>query len=200
MPDLLKNRVVSTDAPAMTDTAVTTTETAPPATPDGMFLDGEAPRLGSAPIIPPAPMGSTGTQVASDGAGAAPLPVVSPVLAEERFAKQKPPVDDADLPTLPTVETTRPLSTEDDVDDEPEDDDGEPRHPMAHLMPAKSKPTEASIRAAEKRAVKKAKAKKIKIGVAVAALAVAALSGPPLVSWLSDAVDDAGGLNEEPAD
>jgi hypothetical protein len=93
------------------------------------------------------------------------------------------------------------------VEDRPDDEHeaaneaGDDEHPMAHLMPQKSKPTQASIRAAEQRAIKKAKAKKIKVGVAAGALVVAAVAGPPLWSWLTNAINEAGGITtDEPAD
>lgn len=176
----------------MSETAVTpTNQTAPepgpavaPAVPDGFFLDGDAPRLGSAPLLPPAPLGS-------DAAGAAPVTTAAPRPEPLRFAEQAPPVDPADLPTLPTpsAPTVEPIDSEDESGTE---HDAPTEHPMAHLMPAKSKPTEASLRAAEMRAVKKAKAKKIKIGVAIGAVVVSAVVGPPLWSWLSNAVNEVG--------
>jgi hypothetical protein len=79
-------------------------------------------------------------------------------------------------------------------------DGAESGHPMAHMMPSKSKPSAAAARAAEIRAARKAKTRKIQIGVAIGALVVAALAGPPLVSWLTNAINEAGGIeNEEPA-
>lgn len=207
MPRSLKIRASGTDARAMSDTAVTpgdeiATPNVPANIPDGMFLDGEAPRLGSAPIIPPAPMGGAGIVTPTTGDGSVPvLPVVSPVLSgptDARFAAQAPPVPDTDLPTLPTAGPVIPSSTEGE-ETPTAADDAEPRHPMAHLMPPKSKPTEASIRAAEQRAIKKAKAKKIKIAVAAGALVVGALAGPPFVSWLTNAVNETGKI-EQPAD
>jgi len=72
---------------------------------------------------------------------------------------------------------------------------------MAHLMPEKSKPSEASLRAAEARAVKKKKAKKIKIIVGGCALVVTAVLGPPLVKWTVNAVNEAGSVSkDEPAE
>jgi hypothetical protein len=212
MPRRLKIRAAGTDAWAMSDTAVTPTNpTASPATSNGMLLDGEAPRLGSAPIIPPAPMGGAGTPTTTDPGTATPsASVISPVLSSEespmhadepRFATNAPVISEAEMPTLPTAAPTAPTApTPTDTDAVPAED-AEPQHPMAHLMPSKSKPTEASIRAAEQRAIKKAKAKKIKIGVVVGALVVSALAGPPLVSWLTNAINESGSLNtDEPAD
>lgn len=150
----------------MTDTAVT-----PPSTPDEQILDSAPPRLGSTPMAPPAPLASTGTPIAPTLPDAAPtLPVVSPVLTapesspapgddEERFAPAAL-LGDVHVPTLPDSAPAAPArvaemtTAETDTESEPASD-----HPMAHLMPAKSKPTEASLRAAEQRAIKKAKAK-----------------------------------------
>jgi hypothetical protein len=72
---------------------------------------------------------------------------------------------------------------------------------MAHLMPEKSKPTEASLRAAQLRAEKKAKARRTKIIVGIVMLAIAAVVGPPAFRWLADAVNEAGSTktDEEPA-
>jgi hypothetical protein len=84
---------------------------------------------------------------------------------------------------------------------------GEPEkrnHPMAHLMPEKQKPNEASIRAAEQRAARKTRSRRIKIVVAIAAVIVAAVAGPPLVNWLVDSVNEAGstpaGDTDEPVE
>ena len=63
---------------------------------------------------------------------------------------------------------------------------------MAHLMPEKLQPSEASIRAAEIRAAKKAKARKIKIGVAIGAVVFTAVVGPPVARWTIDAINEAG--------
>lgn len=197
MPEALKIRAVGTDARAMTDTAVTPTnetatqpnlptpEPAAPAAPDGFFLDGDVPRLGSAPLIAPAPLGT------DEVSGGTAVTTAAPEPEPLRFAEQAPLLDETDIPTLPTAapEAT-PIIIEDESDDETDADPDE--HPMAHLMPSKSKPTEASMRAAELRAEKKAKAKKIKIGMAIGALVVSALAGPPLFSWLSNAVNEVG--------
>lgn len=214
MPGPLKIRAPDTDARAMSDTAVTSaTETTPtlpgdtpaPAAPDGFFLDGDAPRLASAPILPPAPMGAPGptdqTDQTDQAAGSVPSePEPTTTTAPEpsddasRVAHQLVGVDPADLPSLPTAS---PVSVS-EIDDETTAEAVEPAdHPMAHLMPAKSKPTEASMRAAAIRAEKQAKAKKIKIGVAIGAIVVTAVVGPPLWSWLSNAVNEAGGSTEQ---
>jgi hypothetical protein len=68
---------------------------------------------------------------------------------------------------------------------------------MAHLMPEKIKPSEASLRAAEARAAKKKKAKKVKIIVGVCALAVTAVVGPPLAKWTINAINEAGKTSED---
>ena len=108
------------------------------------------------------------------------------------------------LPSLPTAAPAAPAETTDSADDTdtataPATGDGE--HPMAHLMVGKSAPSEASQRAAQMRAAKKAKAKKIKIYTAVGTLVVSALVGPPLWSWFTNALAEAGGTTtEQPAD
>ena len=208
MPIPFKNRALGTDARIMSDTVVSDT---PQTTPDPAFiLDGDAPRLGAAPAPAPAPserpkpmLDMEGRLDAPEGAPTLPapvpqapapaaeiasLPVVSPVLTSE------------EAPSLPaSTPNIAPIVTE--VEDEPTDDGvDEPRHPMAHLMPQKSKPTEASIRAAEIRAAQKAKGKKIKIGIAVGSLVFTALVGPPLFRWLSDAVNEAGSVSTEQSD
>jgi hypothetical protein len=72
---------------------------------------------------------------------------------------------------------------------------------MAHLMPQKSAPSEASRRAAEARAAKKAKAKKVKLAVAAGFLVVAVVVGPPLFKWFNNALNEAGNTStEEPAE
>ena len=81
------------------------------------------------------------------------------------------------------------------------DTHSEPVHPMAHLMPQKAAPSEASRKAAEIRAARKAKAKKVKFGVAAGCLLVAVVAGPPLFKWLGNAINDAGSTStEQPAD
>lgn len=72
---------------------------------------------------------------------------------------------------------------------------------MAHLMPQRIKPTEASLRAAAQRAARKKKAKRIKIGVLAGFLAIAAIAGPPLGGWLMNAINESGSTKtEQPAD
>jgi hypothetical protein len=115
--------------------------------------------------------------------------------AEQREPTAAIQVDAAALPTLPQVgPAVSVFETADEITDAAPGGEtaatGE--HPMAHLMPARSKPTEASIKAAELRAAKKSKAKKVKILVAIGALVVTALVGPPAVSWLTGAINEAG--------
>jgi hypothetical protein len=194
MPGPLKNRAAGTDAAAMSETAVTPSNSTEPA--EDFFLDGAAPRLGSSPMVAPAPLG---------GADAATLEEPVAIVAEAPFLRPTVAVSEAEfaLPTLPAVAPQRPTMIEDQPWDAGEPTDGteaEPAHPMAHMMPSKSKPSAAAARAAEIRAARKAKSKKIKIGVAIGALVVSALAGPPLVSWLTNAINEAGGINnEEPA-
>lgn len=163
----------------MSETAVN-----PDPTPQSFFLDGDAPRLAAVPSAAVAPDARTRPLDAPKielPEGAPTLPVVSPVLSSAE-ARMQP-------------EASAPAEGGSDGPA------AEPAHPMAHLMPAKSKPSEAAKRAAEQRAVKKAKAKKIKIGVAVGFLTVSVLVGPPLFKWLANAINEAGGLStEEPAD
>lgn len=172
MPAAFKNRAAGTDARTMRDTVVT--EPLPNVPDTALLLDGEAPRLAAAPTMAPPPVNPPPVPDPAAlelPAGAPVLPLSSPVLAPNGSHVPPPDVDDAS-------------------------DDGdatEPRHPMAHLMPEKSRPSEASLRAAEARAAKKAKARKIKIGLAAGFLVVAALVGPPLAKWLTHAVNTAGG-------
>ena len=77
----------------------------------------------------------------------------------------------------------------------------EPRHPMAHLMPEKAGPSEASRRAAEARAAKAKKAKKVKIIVWSCVLVVTVVVGPPLAKWTINAINEAGNMKtDEPVE
>lgn len=67
-----------------------------------------------------------------------------------------------------------------------------PHHPMAHLMPQRTKPTEAQVRANELRSWKKKKARRAKVLVVVAAVAIGAFAGPPLAAWVIEAVNEPG--------
>lgn len=187
MPDGFKNVRRGTDAADMSDTAT-------PGTLDSFLLDGEAPRLGSAPVLPPAqptalleaPIGQAGICVPPPLDGAAPtLPTPS-------------------LPT-PALPTTAPAAPHGAAATAPSDSSApapaaEPRHPMAHLMPAKSQPSETSAWAAEIRAKQKAKARRTKIIMAVVFLAVCGVVGPPLGKWLVNAINESGSTkSDEPA-
>ena len=146
------------------------------------LLDGEAPRLGtsSAPVLPNVPPASVFSNVDSGPT----LPVVSQVLTDGSTPT---------LPTLPVAAPTVPAPTSESGVEV----SGEARHPMAHLMPEKAGPSEASRRAAEARAIKKKKAKKIKIVVGVCALVVTVLLGPPLAKWTINAINEAGNMKKD---
>ncbi|HTH05303.1 MAG TPA: hypothetical protein VL916_05515 [Ilumatobacteraceae bacterium] len=168
----------------MSDTVVNETTNA-------LLLDGDAPRLGtsSAPMLPNVPPPSSFANVDSGPT----LPLVSQVLT------------DGSAPTLPTLPVAAPTPVVHTTESTGDADSGEPRHPMAHLMPEKIKPSEASIRAAEARALKKKKAKKVKIIVSICVVVVTAVVGPPLVKWTINAVNEAGSTKqdeptEQPAD
>jgi len=155
----------------MSDTVVNDSPTAGTVDLSGFLLDGEAPRLGAAPTIalPPSERPTAIARLAPPPPDVMPtLPVVSPVLTS--------PTDHV----VPNPSGTTPGT------------DAEPQHPMAHLMPSKSIPNEASRRAAEKRAAAKAKAKKTKIGVITGLIVIMAVVGPPLGRWLVDAINEAG--------
>jgi hypothetical protein len=180
MPGPFKIGAPRTDAVSVSETVVNETT-------NGLLIDGEAPRLGtsSAPMLPNVPPASAFNNVDSGPT----LPVVSQVLT------------DGSAPTLPTLPVASPAAPMTAEAAPVEADSGEPRHPMAHLMPEKMKPSEASLRAAEARAVKKKKAKKVKIIVGVCALAVTVVVGPPLAKWTINAINEAGSTQEdEPAE
>ena len=177
MPGRFKIGAQRTDAVNVSETVVNETTNA-------FLLDGDAPRLGttSAPILPNVPPASSFGSVDSGPT----LPVVSQVLT------------DGSAPTLPTLPVSAPTPPAPaSSESAPEPLGTEPRHPMAHLMPEKIKPSEASLRAAEARAVKKKKAKKVKIIVGVCALAVTAVVGPPLAKWTIDAINEAGKVSTD---
>lgn len=172
--------------------------------PPSLSLDGELPRLGET-STPPLPPESTSPTTSAPTAAA---PLTDTPLTDTPL----------ELPTLPTLPTAAPVITGplgmpapdahrtapngDATSDDGDDADRAPvdEHPMAHLMPQKTAPSEASQRAADIRAAKKAKAKKIKIGVAIGSLVFLAVVGPPLGRWLADAVNEAGNTStEEPA-
>jgi hypothetical protein len=144
-------------------------------TTNALMLDGDAPRLGSAPMLPNAQQASVFSNVDSGPT----LPVVTQVLTVGSTPT---------LPTLPVAAPTAPHPTS----ESPAQASSEPRHPMAHLMPEKTAPSEASRRAAEARAAKKKKAKRVKIIVSVCVVAVTAVVGPPLAKWTIDAINETG--------
>lgn len=179
----------------MSDTVVNDpADAGTPADTTGFFLDGDAPRLSATPTIAPPPGGRSEPMTPSMPtiqnlpADAPTLPAVSPVLSSPATT------------LLPSASTSADHS--DSTDGSSEAVETEPEHPMAHLMPTKSAPTEASRRAAEIRAARKAKSKKIKIGVVAGMLVFSAVVGPPLGKWLVDAINEAGDTTtvEEPAE
>jgi hypothetical protein len=215
MPTRFKNRASGTDARIMSDTVVNDT---PSITPDPAFsLDGDAPRLGHfaaqapapdarptpmldvqgrlepAPDLP-APTAGPGAPIPAPVTEAPILPTSSPNVAPQP-AHAAPPAPVTEAPILPTSSPNVAPAPADSAEIQAEAD--EPRHPMAHLMPEKSKPSEASIRAAEIRAAQKAKSRKIKIGIAVGSIALAALVGPPVFKWTADAINEAGNTSTE---
>jgi hypothetical protein len=160
-----------------------------------LILDGELPRLGATPMLPDAPAITPATDAPE-------LSLVSPVLTGEPapMIPTLPTSTGMPAPSLPSLEKQSLVDLAAVVAAEETDKVVERRHPMAHLMPEKMKPTEASLRAAEQRAAKKKKAKKIKIAVTVAVLAVVAIVGPPLGRWLVDAINEAGSTeSDDPA-
>jgi hypothetical protein len=180
MPGPFKIKARRTDAVVVSDTVLNETTNA-------SLLDGEAPRLGtgSAPMLTNAPAAAAFSNVDSGPT----LPLVSQVLT------------DGSVPTLPTLPVSSPTPTALTTDSPGDPASTEPPHPMAHLMPGKLKPSEASLRAAEARAVKKKKAKKVKIIVGICALVVTVVVGPPLAKWTMNAINEAGKLQEdEPAE
>lgn len=185
MPDEFKKNGRGTDARTMRDS---TTNENPV---DAFLIDGDMPRL-AAPVLPQAaPAANPTLLVTPDALLAPPPPGSAPLLM-------------ADSPALPTPVLAAPVLSGSSATSTASSDDGdgpaEPRHPMAHLMPEKSKPTEASLRAAALRAEKKAKARRTKIIVGVVMLAFTAVVGPPAFRWLADAVNEAGSTrtDEEP--
>jgi hypothetical protein len=191
------------------------------------LLDGDQPRLGAQPMLPNLPTTGDASPAAPALPVVSPVltsestPVIpslptlpttpsvtpAPAPAVVQDAPALPSTDVAaalglDAPTLPAPKPAAPTpAIPAELVDAVVAGEPEPRaHPMAHLMPEKTKPSEASLRAAELRAAKKAKARKVKIIVSIVAIAVAALVGPPLVRWLVDAVNEAGSTKqEEPA-
>lgn len=189
MPDGFKKESTSTDARGMSDSAVNDTL--------GTFLlDGELPRLGE----PARPVVTPDLSLAADVSFAPPPPGSAPLLQSSAPTLPTPTLGSPVLPgsVQPSIPTTATPTGE---SDEPAVEAEAPRHPMAHLMPEKTQPSESSLRAAQLRAEKKSKARKKKLIGLVIFLAVAALVGPPLGRWLVDAINDAGKVqtDEPPA-
>ncbi len=148
------------------------------------FLDGEVPRLATGPTAGVAPdKRERSTPISVPPVGSTPtpslpslptLPVISPVLSSHA-ALAHGPAGIADHVSDDAVEVSTPA-----------------RHPMAHLMPEKMAPSEASRRAAEARAAHKKKAKRTKLIVIGCMLVFTAVAGPPLWKWLTNALDEAG--------
>jgi hypothetical protein len=149
------------------------------------FLDGEMPRLATGPTAGVAPdkrQRSTPISV-SPAANSTPhpslpslptLPVISPVLSS------------------PAALAHGPAGITDHASDDAAAVTNPARHPMAHLMPEKMAPSEASRRAAETRAAQKKKAKRTKMIVIGCMLVFTAVVGPPLWKWLTNALNEAG--------
>ena len=73
----------------------------------------------------------------------------------------------------------------------------DPQHPMAHLMPPRTKPTEAQLRANELRASNKKKGRRTKLLVVVAVVAIGAFAGPPLAAWVVTAINESGATTDQ---
>ena len=111
------------------------------------------------------------------------------------------PSDLASADESPTPVPTHDTAAETIEDEHTTEVSDGPVHPMAHLMPGKTAPSEASRKAAQLRAAKKARAKRIKFGVAVGFIVAAVVVGPPLWNWLTDTFDESGSITtDEPAD
>jgi hypothetical protein len=221
MPRLLKLGEVRTDAHGMSvtgdDTAtLPTLPTSTPAPGGGVFAAPVAGEHTPAPLIPPPAHSPSGmpslplhpaTPDTSEESSVPATPASStltldgelPRLGTSPTATPEPPAPPAPAPetAAATPAPAAPAPTEPDGDDT---DVAEPAHPMAHLMPERSKPSEASRRAAELRAAKKAKSRKIKVAVAVGLITVAAIVGPIVARWVAGGLDDAGKTStEQPA-
>ena len=172
MPGVVQDRGAENRCSDVSETVVNETTNA-------LLLDGEAPRLGnsSAPMLPNVQHASVFTNVDSGPT----LPVVSQVLT------------DGSTPTLPTLPVAAPTPPT-PISESGVEASSEPRHPMAHLMPEKVGPSEASRRAAEARA---AKAKKAKIIVWSCVLVLTVVVGPPLAKWTVNAINEAGNMKKD---
>lgn len=192
MPAPFKIGVPRTDAPDMNESAVDDSLA-------DFLTDGDVPRLAPArPILQNLPPPSV-----FDDDPVNPLGLPSPVLEQASLGNlpltlPSPSVDAVPVLTSltgPSLPSSIPEATDDSGDDAT---DAPVIHPMAHLMPERSKPSEARDRANAARAAKKAKARKIKIGVIAGLVVFAAVVGPPLGKWLVDAIN-AEGSSGKPA-
>lgn len=109
MPHRLKIRAPGTDARLMSETALTPPDDTTPAAPESLVTDDGAPRLGSTPITPPAPMGGAGVSVFDDASAGPSIPVVSPVLSDPNSPMQPGPEYAAPAPTAPEAATPAPV-------------------------------------------------------------------------------------------
>lgn len=178
----------------------------------GTSVFNDTPAAPTLPVVSPvlsdagAPM-QTGADLPTLSAAPPPAaPAPAPAAPVAPTAETAPSIPAPSLPSLPTAAPAAPAapaSVTETTDDETvaAPTPGDAEHPMAHLMGGKSAPSEASQRAAQMRAAKKAKAKKVKIYTAIGTLVVSALVGPPLWSWFTNALAEAGGTTtEQPAD
>jgi hypothetical protein len=159
---------------------------------DSFLLDGEAPRLGAATPMQPSPSVLDYELLAAEPTVAAQPPVSGSMLLPPRIDAE-PVLLALDGPSLPTSAPKVPAAPSDG------DGTGEPRHPMAHLMPEQGPKSDSQVWAAQLRAAKKAKARKIKIVAAAVFLAFAALVGPPFGRWLVNAINESGETSKTPA-
>jgi hypothetical protein len=175
MPARFKSRAMGTDAPIMSDTAVNDTLSS-------FLLDGDAPRLASAPPPPNLPFPDVSLLAAA--------PATAPLLPAPSLG-EVPLLTALAGPSLPAVGPGAALPGAETPAD------AESAHPMAHLM--RKQQSDSAAWATELRAAKKRKARKIKIGLIVGFLAVSALIGPPFGKWLWGAINEAGNTAPEPA-
>lgn len=159
-----------------------------------------APRLpGTGPATPPPPSPPVGTlpplpdSVVADPA----MPTSTPTPPPPPAAVPGPTTVDTGDAAAAQVPGVGALAEQVAAEAEAEQSNAAPHHPMAHLMPQKPEQTEASRKAAELRAAKKKKSKRIKIAMAAGVVAVGAIAGPPLASWLVDAINEAGSTGDD---
>jgi hypothetical protein len=159
---------------------------------DSFLLDGDAPRLGAATPMRPSPSVLDYELLAPEPGVAMPPPPAGSMLLPPRIDAE-PVLLALDGPSLPTAAPKAPAPAADG------EASGEPRHPMAHLMPDQGPKSDSQVWAAQVRAAKKAKARRIKIIAGVIFLAISAVVGPPLVKWLVDAINESGTSPKTPA-